>query len=48
MVYSNMQSIKLVFAISKKCNISNSEKQKYISNMYVIDVYDKPKHVKFI
>ena len=29
MVYSNMQ-----------CNISNTDKQKYISHMYAIDVYD--------
>ena len=40
MVYSNMQSIKSLSALSKKCNISHSDKQKYISHMYAIDVYD--------
>ena len=40
MVYSNMQSVKSVSAISKKGNISNSDKQKYISHMYLIDAYD--------
>ena len=50
MVYFNMRSIKSLSAdsaISLKCNISNSDKQKYISHMYAIDVYDQPKHVKF-
>ena len=37
MVYSNMQSIKSFSAISYKCNISNTDKQKYISHMYAID-----------
>ena len=37
-VYSNMLSIKSSSAIS--CNISNPDKQKYISHMYAIDVYD--------
>ena len=40
MVYSNMQSIMSLSAISLKCNIGNSVKQKYTSNMYGIDVYD--------
>ena len=40
MIYSNMQSIKSLSAILLKCNISNSDKQIYISHMYVIDVYD--------
>ena len=40
MVYSNMQSIKSLSAISYKRNISNFDKQKYISHMYAIDVYD--------
>ena len=40
MVYSNMHSIKALSAILYKCNISNSDKQKYISDMYAVDVYD--------
>ena len=30
----------------KKCNISNSGEQKYISHMFAIDVYVRLKHVK--
>ena len=30
-----------------KCNISNYDKQKHISHMYTIDVYDKLKHLEF-
>ena len=39
MVYSDMQSFKLLSAISKTCYISNSGEQKYISQMFAIDIY---------
>ena len=40
MVYSNMQYIGHYLQFRKKRNISNYDKQKYISHMYAIDVYD--------
>ena len=40
MVCYNMQSIQLIFAnCVKKCNVSNSDEQKYILQMSAIDVY---------
>ena len=40
MVYHNMQSIQLFFAnFVKRCNVSNSDEQKYILQMSAIDVY---------
>ena len=30
-----------------KCNVRNTEKQKYISQMSAIDVYDTINHLKF-
>ena len=38
-VYSDVQYFELSSAISYKCNISNSEEQKPISQMFAIDIY---------
>ena len=39
MVYSDMQSISHYVQFRKKCNISNSDEKKYISQMSAIDIY---------
>ena len=40
-----------LYAISKviicKCNVHNTDEQKYISQMSAIDVYDTINHLKF-
>ena len=44
MAHSYMQSIKSLSAIRIKCNIRYAEELQYISQMYVINVYDYVKH----
>ena len=47
MIHSYMQSIKSLSAICIKCNVRNTDEQKYISQMSAINVYGTINNLKF-
>ena len=48
MVHSYIQALKSLSAILYKCNVRNTDEQKYISQMSAIDVYDTINHFRTI